>query len=266
MLMEVKNNLKYIKKAVICNLKSVLEYKTSFIIQTIFMFINNFFFLIFWKVVFRVSNNQTNGIEMKDILYLWSIPVIAYGLSHFIFGGIENISKNLISGGMDSYMTQPKNIFINIATSKCDFSACGDLLYGLLIGIIASRNLIDFIKILLYSVIGSIIMIAVMTIIRSLAAFIGDIDELAERYEHALLINFSTYPEEIFGKIVKGVLYTIVPVGYIVYIPIKLLGSFNIKYFLLLIIITILLIVTAIIVFNKALKNYESGNSMTLKG
>lgn len=266
MLMEVKNNFRYIKRAIKCNLKSIVEYKTSFILQTIFMFVNNGFFLIFWNIVFSINNNQTNGIEMKEIYYLWSIPTISYGIAYFLFGGISNIGKNIITGGLDSYLTQPKNVFINIVTSKCDFSACGDLLYGLVIGVAASNNILDYLEILGYSLLGDIIIIATMTIIRSLAVFVGDIDDMAERYEHTFLINFSVYPEEIFGKFIKFMLYTIVPAGYIVHLPIKLIRSFSITKFLILIIAIAIYVIIAIIIFKKALKNYESGNAMALKG
>ena len=266
MLMEVKNNLRYIKNAMKCNLKSVVEYKSSFILQTLFMFVNNGFFLIFWNVVFGINNNQTNGIEMKEIYYLWSIPTISYGLAYFLFGGIASIGKNIITGGMDSYLTQPKNVFINIATSRCDFSASGDLLYGLVMGILASNNILDYLEILGYSILGSIIFIATMTIIRSMAVFVGDVDEMAERYEHTFLINFSVYPEEIFGKVIKFMLYTLVPAGYIVHLPIRLIRDFNILHFLLLILAIAIYVIIAVNIFKKALKNYESGNSMALKG
>lgn len=266
MLMEVKNNIKYIKNAIKCNLKSIIEYKTSFILQALFMFINNGFYLIFWNVVFGISNNQINGIEMKEIYYLWSIPTISYGIVYVLFGGISNISKNIITGGLDSYLTQPKNIFINIATSKCDFSACGDLVYGLVVGMAAVSNINEYLLILGYSVIGAIIHMSTMTIIRSLAVFFGDIEEMAERYEHTFLITFTVYPEEIFGKVVKFILYTLVPAGYIAYLPIKLIYDFNLINFIILIIATIIYVLIAIVMFKKVLKNYESGNTMALKG
>ena len=266
MLMEVRNNLKYIKNAMKCNLKSVFEYKTSFIIQTLFMLVNNGFYLIFWNVVFGINNNQTNGIEMEEIYYLWSIPTISYGLANFLFGGISNICKNIITGGMDSYLTQPKSVFINIATSKSDFSACGDLIYGLLVGILASNSIGEYFQILGYAILGSIVIMATMTIVRSLAVYFGDIDEMAERYEHTFMINFSVYPEKIFGTVIKFFLYTLVPAGYIVHLPIKLIRDFNIINFLILIIAIVIYVVFSMVIFKKALKNYESGNAMALKG
>lgn len=259
-----KNNIMYIIKAIKCNIKSILEYKTSFFSQAIFMFVNNGFFLVFWNVVFGINGNQDIG--MKQIYYLWAISTISYGIAYFLFGGISNIGRNIITGGMDSYLTQPKNIFINVATSRCDFSAFGDLIYGLVIGVLAANNIFEYFQILGYSILGSIIYISTVTIIRSLATFIGDVDELAERYEHTFLINFSVYPQEIFGKVIKFILYTLVPAGYIVHLPTKLIKEFKVTTFICLIIAIAIYTFVAIIIFKKALKNYESGNSMVLRG
>ena len=52
MLTAAKSYARFIKMSVIKNMKAAIEYRKSFIIQTIFMFINNFFFLIFWGIVF----------------------------------------------------------------------------------------------------------------------------------------------------------------------------------------------------------------------
>ena len=86
MLTEVKNNIKFLLISLKYNLKSSLEYKTSFLIQTVFMFINNGFFLIFWTLVFNVNNGNVNGLEMKDILFIWAISPASWGIANFLFG------------------------------------------------------------------------------------------------------------------------------------------------------------------------------------
>lgn len=265
MLMEVKNNIRYILYAIKCNVLSAMEYKKSFIVQTIFMFINNGFFLIFWKVVFGVNENNINGLEMRDILYLWSIPTISFGIAHFVFGGVKNLDKYIISGGLDSFLTQPKDAYINIITSNCDFSAFGDLLYGTCLAIYLSNTLADFMIQILYSVIGAILIITTSTIIRSLAVWLGDVSQMAQTYEHTMLINFATYPEVIYGNVTKFLIYTIIPAGYMVHLPIKLIGRFNILGFLAILFATIMYIIIATMIFKKVLDKYESGNSMAMK-
>ena len=137
MLTGAKNLFKFLKMNIKCNISAALEYKKSFFIQAGFMFINNFFFLIFWFIVFSTNGDNIEGVTMNDILYLWSLPTIAYGIAYFIFGGVYNLGKYLIEGTLDTFLIQPKNVILNVATSSTSFSAFGDLMYGIVLGIIA---------------------------------------------------------------------------------------------------------------------------------
>ena len=83
MLMEAKNimnNFKFFMNATYCSVKSAMEYKMSFFIQSIFMFINNGFWLLFWAIIFNANGSNINGVNMDTMLYLWSIPVISFGI------------------------------------------------------------------------------------------------------------------------------------------------------------------------------------------
>ena len=266
MLTEVKNNFKFLFKALKYNILSALEYKKSFLIQVIFMFINNGFFLVFWNVVFAKNGGTLNNIEMKDIYILWAIPVISWGIYAFFFGGVLKLNEYIKNGNLDTFILQPKNMFLNIATSYSDFGAAGDLLYGLLMGVIAAENLIEFLHILVYVIPATIITICTQILIRVLAIWLGDVENIAHVYSFSLFITFSTYPEQIFSNIMKVLFYTVVPVAYVVYIPIRILNNFDIKLLLAIILFTILLTVFTAYVFKKAMKKYESGNSIAMKG
>ncbi len=265
MLMEVKNTINFIIKSMICNIKSALEYKKSFYLQVIFMIVNNGFFLIFWGVVFNINGGSISGLDMKDILYLWSIPTTAWGIAHFFFGGVVELNRYIINGELDTYLLQPKNMFFNIATSKSDLGAFGDLIYGLILSVVVSSNILDFFMIMIYTVIATVFTIAISVIIRSLSLWIGDVENIAHVYEQSLFLTLTTYPEQIFGKGIKLLMYTVVPAMYAVHLPIKLLGNFNIKLFLLIIIVMFIFIIIAKSIFNKVLKEYESGNNISLK-
>lgn len=265
MLMEVRNNLRFILISLKYNLKSALEYKKSFIIQTIFMIVNNLFFLVYWIVVFSINDGNLNGLVMKDILLLWSIPTGAWGLSNFLFRGLREIDSLVISGGLDTYLLQPKNMIINIATSKSDFGACGDLLYGLVIGLIACDGLGEYLQILMYIIIGSIIFMSCFILIRCFSIWIGDMTNISRIYEQSLIITLCTYPYDIFGKSVKILMFTILPAAYITHMPIKLLNNFDIKIFGLILIVTTIYMIFSIKFFYYILKKYESGNNISMK-
>lgn len=265
MLTEVKNSLKFILISLKCNMKSALEYKKSFIIQTVFMIINNLFFLVYWIVVFSINDGDLNGLVMKDILLLWSIPTASWGLSNFLFRGLRDIDNLIISGNLDTYLLQPKNMILNIATSKTDFGACGDLLYGLVIGMIASDGFGEYLQIIMYSIIGSIIFMSCFILIRSFSVWIGDMTNISRIYEQSLIITLCTYPYDIFGKSVKILMFTILPAAYITHMPIKLLSNFNLKIFSLILIVTLIYATISIRLFYYILKKYESGNNISMK-
>lgn len=267
MLTVVKNYWKFFKQSIKCNLASVLEYKKSFIIQTIFMCFNNLFFLLFWIVVFNSAGGNINGITMNDILYLWSLPVLAYGITYFFFGGCRQLGKYILEGGLDSFLVQPKNILINVMLSKMEFGACGDLIYGLVIGIFAVEfNLLKFLALVILGCTASVFYICTEIIIRLLTIWIGNTDNIENVYINTLMINFSNYPEVIYNNVIKFLIYTIIPSAYIVFIPTKIINSFELKHVVVFVIAILAYVLLTIFMSKKIFKKYESGNNIALKG
>lgn len=265
MLTEAKNLFRFLIESIKCNLKSAVEYKKSFFVQMILMLINNGFFLIFWVVVFNINGGSIEGITMKDILYLWSVPTATWGFANFLFGGFREINRYVVNGQLDTYFLQPKNMLLSVGVSKTEFGACGDLIYGIVLGIIACESLVEGLLMICYMFFGTILTISSFIIIRSLAFYLGEIDQIAHVYENSLFITLSTYPMNIFGDFFKFLMYTVIPVAYLVHIPIKLSYGFDIKQFLLIAIVSIGSFVLANVFFNKSLKKYESGNSMLMR-
>lgn len=267
MLTGAKNLFRFLKMNIKCNISAALEYKKSFFIQAGFMFINNFFFLIFWFVVFNANGGNIDGITMNDILYLWSIPTIAYGIAYFFFGGVYNLGKYLMEGTLDTFLIQPKNVILNVATSSASFSAFGDLMYGVVMGVIAVQgDIFRFLILMIISIVASIFYVCTETIVRLLAVWIGNTDNIEHVYIITMLIKFSTYPEAIYGGFVKFLIYTVVPAAYIAFVPIRFITTFNIMELILLLTAAIIYIGLTVLICKKALLKYESGNSMGLRG
>ena len=85
------------------------------------MMFNDLFFLIFWIVLFNSNDGDINGTTMNDILFLWAIPTIAYGVANFFFGGTNKLGKYILEGGLDSFLIQPKSVIINVMLSNMEF-------------------------------------------------------------------------------------------------------------------------------------------------
>ena len=265
MLTEVKNNLKFIALSMKYNLKACMEYKKSFLVQTIFMIINNGFFLIFWNIVFGINGGSIQDLKMDNILYMWSLATTSWGLGNFLFGGIAELHRYITDCTLDTYLLQPKNMILNIAMSKNDYGSFGDFMYGLMLGIYVSDNIFSFLELMLFVALGTIITMSALLIIRLLAVIFGDVEKIVHIYEHTLFITLGIYPIEIFSGFIRGLMFTVIPVAYVVFLPESILLKFSIIKFIAVVIATAVCAFLAKILFYKAISKYESGNNIAMK-
>lgn len=264
MLTEVKQHLKLLGKYFLFNLKCSLQYRTSFIMQVIGMAINNSSFLFFWWVIYQ-NVNSIKGYSFSDVLILWGLASSTFGFNYIVFGNSRELSNTIITGGLDSYMLQPKDIVINSCASRMEVSAWGDFLYGfILLGVSGHFSVLNFVLFTLFTVVGGLISFALNLSINSLALFLGNI-ESTKRIIESFFLTFATYPEGIFGKYLKIVFYTLIPVGFMVYMPVGIMASFSILRTLVVLLAAIIALALSYSLFYTGLKRYESGNLMENK-
>ena len=82
---------------------------------------------------------------------------------------------------------------------------------------------------------------------------------------NSLMINFATYPDEIFKGLAKIFLFTIIPVGFTTYIPVEVLINFNAISLLKVLGIAFVTVCLAFFIFYKGLRRYSSSNLMIAK-
>ena len=254
---DTKGFVKYIWYCIKCNVQQATSNKKSFIIQSLFMFLNNFVWLAFWFILFYNSNGNINGVTLNDIIYLWSAPTISFGLCFFLFGGVEDLSYKIANKDIDNELTRPKHSLISLITSTSRLSAMGDLIYGLILGLFATAfNPLRYSWMLMMSVIGMLGFLGIMIFIESLSFWLGDITKSARIYSMSLLLTFTIYPENMFTGIIKVLMYTVVPAMYIAHIPIAIIKVFDIKLLLIEIAAVTLIMLVSVITYNKGLKKY----------
>jgi len=260
MLMAVKNQLKIsylsIKYALI---KEMLN-KTTFITNILFMILNNASFIIQMLVLYSLKDN-VGGYTFKQMLLLWGLAAATYGFSRFFFKKAFVLSETINDGKLDSYLVQPKNVLLQAITTDVDPSAIGDLLYGYIMLFVYGFTISRFILFTIFVISGGIILTSISIILSSLSFWFSKSDIIADT-GNSLMVNFATYPDGIFKGVAKILLFTLIPVGIVNYIPIQILSNFNIYLFLIVILVTIILTIMAFLIFYKGLKRYSSSNLM----
>lgn len=263
MLTVVKKEFKSCFLAVKYNIMREMLNPVTFVTNVLFMILNNASFIIQWLILYSLQDS-IGGYSFKQVMLLWALAATTYGISHIIFHNAYRLSDLITDGKLDSYIVQPKNILLNVITSSTSISAIGDLLYGIIIAILIGLNWEEWLLFIFFSITGAIITTALAVISGSTSFFIIKGDMIASNINN-LLVHFSTYPEGIFNRTIKFIFYTIFPISYIVYMPIRIISKFNLGLTIIVSLVTILTIYLSFAIFNKGLKRYSSSNLMSAR-
>ena len=260
MLTAVRNQINVSFKSIKYALQREMLNKFTFFSNIIFMILNNACFIVQWIILYSIKSD-VGGYSFKQVLLLWGLAAGGFGVAHFFFKDAFNLSDTIITGKLDNYLIQPKNVLLSVITSSVEVSALGDLLYGIIILFFYGMSINNLLLFILFSITSGLILVSVSIICASLTFWFGKIEIFADTIS-SLMTSFSTYPEGIFKGFIKILFYTIIPLGIANYLPVQVITDFNIYYFLIILSVTVLLVLLSFQIFNKGLKRYSSTNLM----
>ena len=261
MLMEVKNQIKVIFLSIKYNIMRHMENKVTFITNILFMILNNASFILQWVILFSLKE-EIGGYTIKEVVLLWGIASGTFGVAHIVFNKAFEMSDLIINGKLDTFLVQPKNVFLSVITSETRISAIGDLIYGYICLFIYGISIKNFLLYTLFLITGGIIVSAFASILGSLSFWIVRGDIISDSLTN-MMLNFATYPGTIFKDGVRILFYTVIPLGISNYIPVDTIIKFNIGNLAIIISFTIFITIMAFTIFYKGLKRYSSSNLMS---
>ena len=263
MLQEAKNQLRVTIKTIKYGLMREMINKTSFVMNVLFMILNNATFIIQWIVIYSLRED-VGGYTFNQVLLLWAIAASTYGFSRFFFKRSFSLSELITNGKLDSFLVQPKNVLISAITTEVEVSAIGDILYGYIVLAISGLTVTKFILFSFFSITGALMVVDIAVMLGSLSFWFGRSEMIADT-GNTLITNFATYPDGIFKGVARILLLTVIPVGFTSYIPVWVMTEFNLWLFLVVIAITVLFTIITFLIFYRGLRRYSSSNLMILK-
>lgn len=255
--MEAKKLLKFVWEYFKINMQSAMEYRTSFITQATFMFLNDVIWVIFW-LIFFAKFPMINDWAFKDLMIMYVVITAAWGLTGVVFGNFRNIAEIIRDGQLDFYLTLPKEELTHVLVSKSKFDSFGDLVFGLVLALVFIP-LINIPLTLFLIIIAASILLAFAVILGSLSFYMGSAVEISNQGMMGIL-SIGSYPFSVFSGYSKFILLTLIPAGFISGVPVNLIKNFNIEWFLLMLLCAVVLWAIAIALFKIGVKKYESGN------
>ena len=242
------------------NLASALEYRASFFTQAFGMALSNSSFIFFWWIAFKQIGGTIAGYSFEDVLFIWAVTSSAFGLAGILFENASKLTSLIVTGELDTYLLQPCNILLNILCARTSLSAYGDFVYGFVIMLIfRAGSTVAWLWFITGTIIGGLLFAAISLAAHSLSFYWGDttiIGQMAVEFA----INFSIYPDKIYAPAVRALMYSLIPTGFAVHIPMRLIGEFSPWLALAALGGTALYCVLSACFFYRGLRRYESGN------
>jgi ABC-2 type transport system permease protein len=246
------------------NLAGALEYRMSFFLTAGMMLVNNFVWIFYWSIYFN-RFQVVNGWSFEDVMMMWAIGAGGFGLAAVFFGNCFTIANLVANGLIEPFLVQPKPVLPHLLVSRMSISAIGDVAFALILyGIFGDHHLLGIIKFGTALMLATLIFICFNVLVQSLAFYIGNAEGLGFQMNMGFL-TFSTYPTGIFHGVGKLILFTVIPAGFISYMPIGLLRHIEWPYLTGLMGITLLLTAGSITLFYRGLRKYSSGNQITMR-
>lgn len=241
------------------SIRASISRRGAFLIESGLMIANNLIFLAIWWIFFRQFNDVA-GWNFNDMVILMVVGMGGFGLMQVCFGGVRNLSKIILNGDLDPFMTQPKNLLLHIAGSKSFSKGWGHLMTSLLLMLFGGAVTLHTVPLILISILCSCLVFTSLNVIAHCLPFwIGAVEGLSKKYCDALFL-FALYPTNIYSGLLQLVMFTLIPAGVIGYLPVEMIRNFSWEQLLVLIASALSFAAIAFFVFYSGLKRYESGN------
>ena len=242
------------------NLASALEYRASFFMQAFGMALSNSSFIFFWWIAFQQIGGSIAGYSFQDVLFIWAVASSAFGLSSILFENASRLTGLIVTGELDTFLLQPCNILLSLLSARTSLAAYGDFAYGFILMLIFhATNPAAWLWFGAGVIIGGLLFAAIALTANTLSFYWGDVTILGQMATE-FAINFSVYPDKVYAPAARALMYSLIPIGFAVHIPLRLVGGFSPLLALAAFGGTVLYCVASGFFFYRGLKRYESGN------
>ncbi len=247
------------------SVRSSMAERGAFLMRAAFMAINNAIFFTFWIVLFsRVPS--VRGYGLGDVAVLYGIVAVAHGLAVFLAGGTQQLARVIHDGELDALIAQPKPTLLYAIGLKSQPSGLGDAVSGFVMIALSQRvGILDIPLVIAAAVAGAIVLIATAVLLHSAAFWLGR-TETASRQLYEATLLFSLYPDTLFTGAMRVVLFTLIPAGFVGFLPAGLIRAPSVPTALAIAVGVVLYSTVAWLTFERGLRSYSSGSRFATFG
>jgi ABC-2 type transport system permease protein len=237
----------------------------AFFMRVILMAVNNAIFFTFWIVLLsRVP--RIRGYTLGDVALLYGIVAVANGVAVFVAGGAQYLARMIHDGELDALIAQPKPTLLYAVGLRSQPSGLGDVVSGLVMIALSGRvTMLGIPVVLAAGIAGAVVLISTAVLMHSAAFWLGR-TESASRQLYEVTLMFSLYPDTLFTGPMRWILYTVIPAGFVGYLPAELIRVPTAWTAMAIAGGVVAYVGVAVWVFERGLRAYSSGSRFATFG
>jgi len=232
--------------------------RADFVAQVGGMLVNNVFVMAMWFMFFA-GFRRVGGWQLPDVALLMGLVMVIVGGANAFAGGYRDMAARIVRGELDALLTQPQPVLPRLLAAESAPHGFGDVAMGvLLLAVSADLAWRDLPMLLLVLACGFTVFLSCGVIFASLAFWIRGARSLARDLVDFVIL-FSMYPGSIWSGGLKLVIYTLLPAGFIVLMPVSLLRGGEAREMAMLVAATLAYAGLAAGMFRIGLARYRQG-------
>lgn len=253
--------LDWLSAMVAINLKSARAGRGHFLTMSSFMALNNLIFFGVWLTFFHVTG-PVKGWTAPDIAVLFGMGAYSFGIGFTLCGGAWRMAKPILDGALDTHLGRPSPVLPGMILSRIDPSAGGDIASGLILMIgFGHLDAAHAAGAAALGLLAASVTVATAIMISSLVFWTGNGGGLSDQLLDAF-IGFSTMPLNGLPGLVKILLFTALPAGFVTFLPATILRAFSWPALAAMVAAAVVFPLLAAWMFERGLRRYTSGNRM----
>ena len=248
------------------NIRSMMQYKTSFLLTTLGQFFVSF--NVFLGIYFMFRRFQkVEGFTYSEVLLCFSVVLLEFSMAEMIARGFDSFSGMVRLGSFDLVLVRPRNEILQVLGSKFELTRIGRMLQAVVMFVYAvihcgvEWNLAKVLTVLFMVLGGTAVFSGLFLIYAALCFFTLEGLEFMNVFTDGAR-EFGKYPIGIYGK--KMLLFTtfIIPYALVQYYPLLfVLGRKDNLFLVVLPLFACLFLVPCYVLWRFGVRHYTSSGS-----
>lgn len=246
------------------HLKSIIVYRTDFVVGLVFNLLAQLTGILFVYILF-CHVEQLHGWHWSEVLFIYGLNSICFGLFSIFFVNLFSLpGQYIVHGELDRLLIRPLNPLYQLLSEKINEQDIGTFVTGIVLLVYSILTielpvgLSQILLLLLFVLSGTVIYGAIFLCITSLSFWFQDRVEFWGPF--MFLVQFGRYPITIFNRTIRFLISWIIPIAFVGFYPATVFFRTQefMQFGLISPLISVIFAIVGYIIWRIGIKKYES--------